>query len=286
MMNDLKSLINNKSQNQGESLVDRLKTNPLLANEDITESNALAYFEVLDSIKHCKGCKGLLECPNNIKGYTKFYDKSTLNIKAKECKFKQLANKKEADSKLFNTMFMPENVLSYDLINYNTDTAERKKALRYANKFISGVKSGEPGLFLSGEFGLGKTYLLAAVANELSKNGVSVILAYFPDLVREIKNNMTNGAKLEEILNKLKTVDVLMLDDLGSENLTSWLRDEIIGPILNYRYEAKKPVCISSNLKLAELNEHFARTNDSYDTVKAARIMKRLSVISSAYIEF
>ena len=97
---------------------------------------------------------------------------------------------------------------------------------------------------------------------------------------------MTNGERLEEIINRLKTIDVLMLDDLGSENLSSWLRDEILGPILNYRYEAHKPVCISSNLSIEELSEHFSKTSDSIDTVKGARLMKRLQGVCGNYIEF
>jgi primosomal protein DnaI len=150
-----------------------------------------------------------------------------------------------------------------------------------ATKFITSFKEETKGIYLNGFFGVGKTYLLAATANELSKRGINVILAYFPDLVREIKNNMTNGTKLEEILNTLKTVDVLMLDDFGSENLSSWLRDDILGPIINYRYEAKKPICISSNLNSNQLLEHLSQTNDGKDDLKGMRLMKRIMSLTN-----
>ncbi len=284
-MIDLKSESRKKYIKNDSSLVDSLKEEPLFKGKDINDDNALSYLEVLNASKHCASCKGLDSCLNNVKGFTKYYDQSTNTVKAKKCKYKDLEDKREKDLSLFKTMFMPSNVLSYSLLDYKTDTPRRKTALKYASKFISNPKE-ESGLYLAGTFGCGKTYLLAAVANELSRKGVNVILAYFPDLVREIKNNFSNGARLEEIINTLKTVDVLMLDDLGSENLSAWLRDEILGPILNYRYEAKKPICISSNLSASDLSDHFAKTSDGIDTVKATRLMKRISVLCSNYIEF
>lgn len=285
-MNDLGSLTKNKiDKNNTSSLIDSLKSEASFKDALINEENVFAYLEVFNSIKHCKGCMGLDNCKNNVKGFIKYYDLKTNTVKAESCKYKALIEKKEFDSRLFKTMFMPDNVLSYTIDTYNLDTQRRKTAYRYATRFITNPKE-ETGLFLSGTFGCGKTYLLACVANELSKRGVSVILAYFPDLVREIKNNMTNGEKLEEIINRLKTIDVLMLDDLGSENLSNWLRDEILGPILNYRYEAKKPVCISTNLSIEELSEHLSKTSDSIDTIKGTRLMKRLQGVCGNYIEF
>ncbi len=285
-MTDLKKLANNNKLNTNSlSLIESLKSEKCFSNVDINESNVFSYLEVFNSIKHCDSCQSLDSCKNNVKGFTKYYDLKSSTVKAKACKYKEILEKKEFDSRLFKTMFMPDNVLSYTLDTYNLDTPRRKTAYKCATRFITNPKE-ETGLFLSGTFGIGKTYLLACVANELSRRGISVILAYFPDLVREIKNNMTNGERLEEIINRLKTIDVLMLDDLGSENLSSWLRDEILGPILNYRYEAHKPVCISSNLSIEELSEHFSKTSDSIDTVKGARLMKRLQGVCGNYIEF
>ncbi len=284
-MNDLKNISRNNKIHSNESLVDSLKGEPLFSGADINDDNALAYLEVFNSVKHCKNCKGLNECRNNVIGFTKYFDTKSNTVKAEMCKYKQSLEKKEYDSRLFKTMFMPSNVLEYTLDTYTLDTPKRKAAYKCATRFIENPNHVK-GLFLSGTFGCGKTYLLACVANELSKRGTSVILAYFPDLVREIKNNITNGEKLEEIINRLKTVDVLMLDDLGSENLSSWLRDEIIGPILNYRYEAGTSVCISTNLSSEELLQHFSKTSDSTDTVKAARLMKRLVGVSPNYIVF
>ena len=44
-----------------------------------------------------------------------------------------------------------------------------------------------------------------------------------------------------------------MLDDLGSENMSAWLRDEVLGPVLNYRVLECKPLFISSNISFCLL---------------------------------
>ena len=92
----------------------------------------------------------------------------------------------------------------------------------------------------------------------------------------ELKNAIGSD-RLEQLMNYLKSVEVLILDDLGSENMTPWLRDEVLGPVLNYRLMEEKPVFISSNLNPAEdLLEHLSITKTSTDSLKGARIKSRL----------
>ena len=83
------------------------------------------------------------------------------------------------------------------------------------------------------------------------------------------------GLRFDELLNHLKSVDVLLLDDLGSENMTPWLRDEILGPVLNYRLMEEKPVFVSSNMSINDLKIHLnvEKGND----LKAQRIISRLT---------
>ena len=100
-------------------------------------------------------------------------------------------------------------------------------------------------------------------------------MIYFPDLVLDLKNAL-GDPRFEELVNKLKSIDVLMLDDLGSENMTPWLRDEIFGPVLNYRILENKPVFISSNLNFTDLKTHLAIEKGTANTTKADRLLSRL----------
>lgn len=133
------------------------------------------------------------------------------------------------------------------------------------------------GLYIYGGFSIGKTYILGCIANELAKYNIESLIIYFPDLVVELKNSI-GSSRLEELINYLKSVDVLLLDDLGSENMTPWLRDEILGSVLNFRLMEEKPIFITSNIDPTtdDLLNHLSITRVPSETLKAMRIKSRL----------
>lgn len=61
-----------------------------------------------------------------------------------------------------------------------------------------------------------------------------------PDLVRQFKTWYNES--VENKLNYLKTVSFLILDDLGTENMNDFFRDDIFLSLLYYRYENKLPI--------------------------------------------
>ena len=133
------------------------------------------------------------------------------------------------------------------------------------------------GLYIYGSFATGKTYILGCVANELARNNIESLVIYFPDLVVELKNAL-GTPRFEELFNYIKSVDVLLLDDFGSENMTNWLRDDVLGPVLNYRLMEEKPVFISSNIDptTTDLLAHLSITKAKSDELKGMRIKSRL----------
>ena len=153
----------------------------------------------------------------------------------------------------------------------------RRKVFEVTSSFISDYKEGKDtkGLYLYGSFSKGKTYTLGCIANELAKNNIKCLLIYFPDLVVDLKNAV-GTPRFGELINMLKSVDVLMLDDLGSEKMTEWVRDDILGPIVNYRLMEGKPLFISSNLTIPQYQETLILNKDPLDRIKAERIMNRI----------
>lgn len=113
------------------------------------------------------------------------------------------------------------------------------------------------GIYFYGKFGVGKTYLLGAIANRLAERQIPSLLVHTPEFLREMKNSLSDGS-FNEKMELLKTVPVLMLDDIGAENMTNWVRDEIIGVILQYRMMERLPTLYSSNYDFSMLEEHFS----------------------------
>ncbi len=153
----------------------------------------------------------------------------------------------------------------------------RAKALKLFDQFVSNYEKNvfQKGLYIHGAFGTGKTFLLWRFAKELSKKQVKVTLVYYPDLVRTIKSYL-NTSDFERLINHLKYCEVLMLDDVGAEMNTAFIRDEILGPILQFRCDANLPVCMSSNYDLNLLKLHFSETKNEIDQVKSDRIIQRI----------
>jgi len=146
----------------------------------------------------------------------------------------------------------------------------------YYDKFDPYVTN--KGLYLHGNFGTGKTYLVAALLNELNnKYGVNIEIVYFPELLRKLKENLN---LVGDKLYYLENVSVLLLDDIGAEKVTEWGRDEILGTILQTRMNNGMPTFFTSNLTIPELEKHLSLTKDNEDLVKAKRIIERIKYLT------
>ena len=104
---------------------------------------------------------------------------------------------------------------------------------------------------------------------------------YYPQLLRTLKETFNKTDKTyDDILNRLTKSDLLLIDDIGAENVTAWSRDEVLGTIVQYRMEESLPTFFTSNLNIEELEAHLAETKNSVDLVKAKRIIERIKTLT------
>jgi len=168
------------------------------------------------------------------------------------------------------------------LDDFETFNDERTKVRDLARAFLDnyGKDPLVKGLYIFGKYATGKSYVMSAVAQALALRGVSVLFVYMPDLVRSIKQGMNEG-NLEERVNQLKQADVLMMDDIGGENMSTWFRDEVLVPVLQYRLSARLPVFMTSNLDFIQLVESLTLTKDETGRAKAARLVQRIKDLTT-----
>jgi len=137
------------------------------------------------------------------------------------------------------------------------------------------------GLYLYGQFGVGKTYLMGALANALAANSIGVMLIHFPSFAVDLKNTIgRDNTNRERLVNQAKTSPVLIIDDLGAENLSMWIRDDILGVILEYRMQNELTTFITSNFDMDEMEKYLSETRDDRDPGKAARLMQRIKFLT------
>lgn len=182
---------------------------------------------------------------------------------------------------LIDAKTMPKTLLSADLSDFRQDSKGRQTFYQTMMQTIHGLKLKTPvkGAYLYGPYMAGKTYALAAAANLFSKNGYSVTIMYYPDFTREIKSSIDQKT-LESKVKALKDVDVLMLDDLGGESYSAWIRDEILGPILQHRLLDQKLMYFSSNIPPSKLIDSFKNSENDQEKLKAYRIVERIQALA------
>ncbi|MQS76479.1 primosomal protein DnaI [Companilactobacillus halodurans] len=197
----------------------------------------------------------------------------------------QNREKKDQYESGFVLMDMASDIRNAKLDDYSGQG--REDALSQALDFIDhylNQKKFIPGLYLAGDFGVGKTYLLGAIANELFKHDVHTTLMHFPTFAIEMKNSIGTNSVLEKV-NKIKDAEILMLDDIGADSMSSWIRDEVLGVILQYRMQENLPTFFSSNFSMNELEKHLSiNQRGEEEPVKAKRIMERVKYLSREVI--
>ena len=114
--------------------------------------------------------------------------------------------------------------------------------------------------------------------NELVKDGHKVAMIYYPEFLRILKSSFKTD--FDEEYDYARKADLLLLDDIGAENITSWSRDEILGPILQYRMDNNLPTFFTSNLNINELEIHLSESKNDVDKLKAKRIIERIKYLT------
>ncbi len=107
-------------------------------------------------------------------------------------------------------------------------------------------------------YGNGKTHLAAAIANEVARRGDSVLFVVVPDLLDHLRAafNPAAGIPYDKRFKEVKTAPLLVLDDLGTESATPWVREKLY-QIFNYRYSAQLPTVITTATPIDEIDERL-----------------------------
>ena len=271
-----------------------LKKNYKLAMEDnnfkafiyklnLDEEKLMKYTTKLETtvkeLSHCKNCPGIGNCKNEVTGcvYYPLIDNGDLFFSYVACKYKKEYDENKSKVTFYET---PKFLMNAKLKDIYTDDNARLEVLKYVKEFIEKYPN-KKGIYLHGSFGSGKSYILNAVLNELSKKNYTCVSIYYPTLLKKLKDSFNNKTgTYEEIYNELETCDALLIDDIGAENNTPWARDEVLGGLLQSRMDNDKTTFFTSNYNLEELEQHLSETNSGIDKVKARRIIERVKQLT------
>lgn len=144
----------------------------------------------------------------------------------------------------------------------NGNERHLKVAKKYCIEF-SKMYERNQGLLFWGTVGTGKSYTAACIANYLLEANTSVVMTSFVRILQEMQG--FDREREETFTNKLNSVKLLIIDDLGAERSTDYALEKVYG-IIDNRYRAKKPLILTTNLTLQQMQEatdiRYARIYD------------------------
>lgn len=240
------------------------------------------------------------EVENNLEKFYQFYiSKDTLlNIEHRPklvCENKEVnivyieteeyRNKVESlkTSNRVKTEFIPSRVLTYTFENLSRNREKgilATEIIKVCKNILS--KQTTKGVYVYGPTGTGKTYLMGCIYNYFKQNGKEPAILYYPEFIRKIKSKISNNS-YDFYIDLIRNEEILIIDDIGAENITEFIRDEVLGPIINHREAEKLPTFFSSNLSIDDLSELLSNGRTTIDKTKALRIVERIHSLSVSH---
>lgn len=173
------------------------------------------------------------------------------------------ANMSNLDTQNFNTFSDLLYSDKADKEKYHTNTSPRENINLIKNiciNFINNFENKEQkNLLFTGNTGLGKTFLSSCIANEIIKKGKNVLYQTAPVMLDSIVDYRFGKTKDSNIIDSILNVDLLILDDLGTESMNNIKFAELFN-IINTRLLNQKKITktiISTNLSLNNLYKNY-----------------------------
>ncbi len=170
------------------------------------------------------------------------------------------SNLNKLDKENFSTFNLNKysNKIDFEKYNINISPQENmKNILKIVKKFIFNFDNpDEKNLLFTGNTGLGKTFLSNCIANEILQMNKTVLYQTAPimlDSIIDYRFNRTDGDIYKHILN----VDLLIIDDLGTESINSMKFTELFNIINSRILSNNSKTLISTNLSVNELLKNY-----------------------------
>ena len=206
-------------------------------------------------------------------GYADVTYKETRQLKEQQ--------EQQAIAKRINLVSLPQSYRKITFADIALDDVARVDTFKSLVDFVANYPSpDQKGLYIYGDMGVGKSFMLAAMAHELSETKkVVTTIIHYPSFTIDVKNGIKDGSVKEQI-DAVKQAEVLVLDDIGAEQFSSWIRDDVLQVILQHRMIEELPTFFTSNYSFADLEAKLSNGRQGDETWQAKRVMERIRFLA------
>ena len=165
---------------------------------------------------------------------------------------------------IYKDNYMKKRLQNYNFENVSyiyEDTSIINQLIKFTDLCIeSEIKNG---LIIYGNIGYEKTYLAACIANKMIEQNKIVLMEKSSSIIDKIKESFNKNELSEnEITELYSNVDMLIIDDFGSENLSKWALEKLY-KIISNRYDNELPIVITTRYNKEQLIEQLSTENDT-----------------------
>ncbi len=253
-------------------------------DESIISKKMSPFIDFEESIKKCDNCKGLINCKQAKKGeYVSLnYDGVVFND-VTYCDYYLVKLKNDKILNNFIRNDIPNDYSKLDLDNIELVDGRIASLNSQCMDILDGTR--KKGLYIYGNLGVGKTYMCYALANSLAKANKKVAFVKVNLFVNEMRKLIAiDSETYDKTIKDVKMVPYLILDDIGSESVSSYSRDDLLFYILDYRMEHKLLTVFTSNLSKQALKEHYKYDKkDNSSAIRADRLFERIDILSDDF---
>lgn len=206
-------------------------------------------------------------------GYADVTYKETRQLKEQQ--------EQQAIAKRINLVSLPQSYRKITFADIALDDVARVDTFESLVDFVANYPSpDQKGLYIYGDMGVGKSFMLAAMAHELSETKkVTTTIIHYPSFTIDVKNGIKDGSVKEQI-DAVKQAEVLVLDDIGAEQFSSWIRDDVLQVILQHRMIEELPTFFTSNYSFSDLEAKLSNGRQGDETWQAKRVMERIRFLA------
>ena len=244
-----------------------------LSDQDIRD-NAPKIFDFSEDIKNCKNCKGLKYCNKDPKYLVTniTYEEGVVDRNILPCKkyLEQINFKKRFVVIDFSEEFFDLYITS-DVSNLQ---AKSKKEILSKYKKTAIDKKSNDWIYIKGDMSTGKSFLASILCVDSARNKSydSISFIDVPERFKELTDlAFQKSPKFNDLLDKIKNSEMLVLDDFGNEFKSDFVRDNILFPILSYRGKNKLFTIITSNYSISDICTMYQTSNMSKPKVEQIR---------------